>query len=105
MKNLLMTFVILVCFGVIIHMSIKYPMESGWYLFSKEGRTQHAAEAARMKTAQEGVAHYLHGSEAKNLNKRWHEEKYQQWKKEEDEWRARQDKEKAFRERYEREKN
>ncbi len=77
-----------------IRATIKYPMESGLYIFTAEGRKAHRAEVRR----NESVSAYNKRIDRKRTPE---EREYQEWKKSEDEYRLRVEKEKRFLERYE----
>ncbi len=81
--------------GVFFNLNMKYPMESGFYLFSKEGREAHRVEVR----GNESVSAYNKRIDKKRTPE---EREYQEWKKQEDEDRRQKEKEERFRERYER---
>ena len=88
---LALVFIVLPFFA--IRNTIKYPLESGWYIFTEAGREAHRAEVRRM----ESVSAYNKRIDRKRTPE---EREYQEWKKQEDEYLLQRQKEEGFRKRY-----
>ncbi len=70
LKNVLTAIVIAICFSAYLYSYIKYPMESGLYIFSKEGRAKAARDKKLAKYVWPRGIEYREYVEEKNMERR-----------------------------------